>query len=86
LVSDGLLERRRYQRRPVRYEYVPTEKSRELSPIFLTLIRWGTKWLSPEGPTVEIVDGAVRPGPAAGPEILERERRLQRAVAIPSSR
>ena len=56
LVEDGLLERRRYQQRPTRYEYVPTAKARDLWPLFVVLIRWGTMWLSPNGPTVELID------------------------------
>jgi len=56
LVDDGLLERLRYQQRPPRYEYVPTAKARDLWPLFVVLIRWGTKWLSPEGPTVQLID------------------------------
>ena len=56
LVDDGLLERLRYQQRPTRYEYVPTAKARDLWPLFVVLIRWGTKWLSPEGPTVQLID------------------------------
>jgi DNA-binding HxlR family transcriptional regulator len=56
LVADGLLERRPYQDRPARYEYIPTAKARDLWPLFVVLIRWGTKWLSPEGPTVELID------------------------------
>jgi DNA-binding HxlR family transcriptional regulator len=56
LVDDGLLERRQYQERPDRYEYIPTAKARDLWPLFVVLIRWGTKWLSPEGPTVELID------------------------------
>lgn len=56
LVDDGLLERRRYQERPARYEYVPTAKARDLWPLFVVLIGWGTKWLQPKGPTVELID------------------------------
>ena len=56
LVRDGLLERQRYQQRPTRYEYVPTAKARELWPLFVVLIRWGSKWLQPEGATVELID------------------------------
>jgi DNA-binding HxlR family transcriptional regulator len=56
LVDDGLLERQQYQDRPARHEYVPTAKARDLWPLFVVLIRWGTKWLSPEGPTVQLID------------------------------
>ena len=56
LVDDGLLERERYQQRPPRYEYVPTAKARDLWPLFVVLIRWGTKWVLPDGPTVELID------------------------------
>ncbi|HTD60582.1 MAG TPA: helix-turn-helix domain-containing protein [Gemmatimonadaceae bacterium] len=56
LVDDGLLERQQYQDRPARYEYIPTAKARDLWPLFVVLIRWGTKWLSPEGPTVQLID------------------------------
>ena len=104
LVADGLLTRRRYQRHPPRYEYEPTDKARELWPLLVTLIRWGTKWLSPEGPTIELVDATtgrrldpvlvdrstlrvirpqdvvVRPGPAAGAEVLARAERLRRTA------
>jgi DNA-binding HxlR family transcriptional regulator len=56
LVDDGLLERQRYQQRPPRYEYVPTAKARDLWPLFVVLIRWGTKWVLSDGPTVELID------------------------------
>ena len=73
LVADGLLERRRYQRRPPRYEYVPTEKAWELWPLIVMLIRWGTKWLSPDGPTIEMVARAT--GRRIDPVILDRATR-----------
>jgi DNA-binding HxlR family transcriptional regulator len=56
LVEDGLLEKRPYQERPTRYEYVPTPKARDLWPLFVVLIRWGTKWLQSKAPTVELID------------------------------
>jgi DNA-binding HxlR family transcriptional regulator len=48
LVGDGLLERRRYQERPPRYEYVLTEKGRDLLPVLLSLMRWGDRWAADE--------------------------------------
>ena len=36
---------------PARYEYVLTEKGRDLYPVIATLLAWGDKWLAePEGP------------------------------------
>jgi DNA-binding HxlR family transcriptional regulator len=101
LVADGMLEKRAYSTRPPRYEYWPTEKTRDLVPVLIALMRWGTRWLSPEGPTVELIDRSsgrrvepvmvdattgqsvtastvrLRPGPAAGPEILGRTARIR---------
>ena len=56
MVDAGLLDRKPYQERPTRYEYIPTAKARELWPLFVVLIRWGTKWLQPDGPTVELIN------------------------------
>jgi DNA-binding HxlR family transcriptional regulator len=56
LVADGMLEKRLYTERPPRYEYWPTEKARDLVPVLIALVAWGTRWLSPDGPTVEMID------------------------------
>lgn len=51
LCDDGLLERRPYQERPVRYEYFLTDKGRDLYPVMIALIQWGDKHLAgPAGP------------------------------------
>ncbi len=44
LVARGVLERRQYEARPPRYEYVLTPKGRELLPVLLTMMRWGDRW------------------------------------------
>ena len=41
LVTDGVLERRRYQRSPDRFEYVLTTKGRGLAPVIFHLMKWG---------------------------------------------
>lgn len=41
LVDEGVLQRRPYQERPVRYEYRLTRKGRELYPILLSMVQWG---------------------------------------------
>ncbi|HKD97347.1 MAG TPA: helix-turn-helix domain-containing protein [Micromonosporaceae bacterium] len=50
LVEHGLAERRRYQTRPDRYEYVATEKGSQLVPVFLAMVAWGDRWAAPDGP------------------------------------
>ena len=44
LVSEGILERRRYQERPPRHEYLLTDKGRDLLPVVVALGAWGLKW------------------------------------------
>lgn len=46
LVDHEILERRRYQRAPDRFEYHLTERGRELFPVLIALMRWGDTWLS----------------------------------------
>lgn len=52
LVDHGVLERRPYDDRP-RYEYVLTEKGRELVDVLMVMAGWGDRWLAGEaGPPV----------------------------------
>ncbi len=48
LVDEGVLEKKPYQERPVRYEYRLTEKGKALYPVILSLASWGDEWLSDE--------------------------------------
>jgi hypothetical protein len=50
LVEEGVLERRRYQERPERFEYRLTEKGLELFPVLISLMQWGDRWYAPDGP------------------------------------
>jgi DNA-binding HxlR family transcriptional regulator len=53
LVDEGMLERRPYQDRPVRHEYVLTAKGRDFFPVIAAIMRWGDTWLAgEEGPPV----------------------------------
>ena len=53
LVDEGLLERRQYHDRPVRHEYVLTDKGRDFFTVIAALVRWGDRWLAGEyGPPV----------------------------------
>ena len=44
LVREGVVERRPYQEKPPRYEYLLTEKGGELMVVLLALLSWGDKW------------------------------------------
>lgn len=48
LVEGGVLERRRYQEHPARYEYRLTEMGRDYYQVLLTLKQWGDRWLAEE--------------------------------------
>ncbi|MFD6194360.1 winged helix-turn-helix transcriptional regulator [Streptomyces sp. NPDC060275] len=48
LVGKGLLERRAYQERPKRYEYVLTDAGRDFLPVLVSLAQWGKKYDRPE--------------------------------------
>lgn len=39
----GVIERRRYQERPLREEYHPTARGRDLTPVLRELIRWAQR-------------------------------------------
>jgi DNA-binding HxlR family transcriptional regulator len=43
LVDDGILERRRYQERPERFEYRLTDKGLDLWPVLISLMKWGDR-------------------------------------------
>ncbi len=44
LTDDGVLERRRYQDRPERYEYTLTAKGMALAPVLFHLMKWGDRY------------------------------------------
>ncbi|HET6944151.1 MAG TPA: helix-turn-helix domain-containing protein [Gaiellaceae bacterium] len=47
LEAAGVLEKRQYQDRPVRFGYHLTRAGGELRPILLSLAQWGDRWASP---------------------------------------
>ncbi|MBE1547612.1 DNA-binding HxlR family transcriptional regulator [Mycobacterium sp. OAS707] len=55
LERNGVVERRQYQSAPARHEYVLTDKGRDLYPVIATLLAFGDKWLSLDGPPALIV-------------------------------
>jgi DNA-binding HxlR family transcriptional regulator len=44
LVGHGVLERRAYSERPLRHDYVLTEKGLELCDVLLAISAWGDRW------------------------------------------
>lgn len=56
LVEHGVLERRRYQERPERHEYVLTDKGRDLRRVMVSLLQWGDRWSSLPEPPITLVD------------------------------
>lgn len=58
LVESGVLERRQYETRPPRSEYVLTDKGAELVDMLMVMVAWGDQWAD---------DGA-------GPPVLYRHR------------
>ena len=50
LVSNGVLVRVAYGAAGRRFEYRLTQKGLDLYPIFLSLMSWGDKWESSDGP------------------------------------
>jgi DNA-binding HxlR family transcriptional regulator len=70
LVEAGLLERRRYNERPPRDEYVLTQAGRDFRPVLWALLAWGNKHFAPEGASVVIVDSGT--GERAEPILVDR--------------
>lgn len=56
MVDDGLLERVPYQERPLRHEYVLTEKGRAFSDVLVAMWKWGDDWAFRNGAPVVLVD------------------------------
>jgi DNA-binding HxlR family transcriptional regulator len=55
LVGEGLLDKREYHQRPVRYEYILTEKGEAFWAILAAMWQFGTDWLFAEdGPSIQI--------------------------------
>jgi DNA-binding HxlR family transcriptional regulator len=69
LVDEGVLERRKYQDRPARFEYHLTQKGIDLWPVTVSLLKWGDRYEAGEaGPPRVVLHRAC------GGEIDERFR------------
>jgi DNA-binding HxlR family transcriptional regulator len=70
LVANGLLEKKPYQARPVRHEYVLTDLGRSLRPVIVALAAWGNSRLDPAERSMILVDAAT--GQEAEPVLIDR--------------
>jgi DNA-binding HxlR family transcriptional regulator len=62
LVQHGILEKRKYQDRPPRFEYRLTPKGVDLSPALVALMRWGDKHIARDhAPTVLVHERCGEP-------------------------
>ncbi len=88
LVGAGLLEKRPYQERPLRYGYHLTDKGRDFLPVLIAMADWGRRWLLPSG-AFELVDGET--GRIVKPVLVDRSTgepiqpdRLRAEMTIPA--
>ena len=51
-VDAGIMRRQPYSEQPVLYEYLLTEKGRDLAPALIALTEWGDRWAAPDGPPI----------------------------------
>ena len=70
LVAAGIFERRPYQTKPVRHEYVLTDLGRTLRPVIVSLAAWGNARLKPDERSMVLVD--AQSGVEAEPVMVDR--------------
>jgi DNA-binding HxlR family transcriptional regulator len=87
MVENGLFEKRLYSEKPPRYEYVLTDKGRDLRPVMLTLLAWGNKHASPPGNRTRLIDTTTGEPveltlvDARSGKVIGREHKVQRDTA-----
>ncbi len=54
LLAAGVIEKSRYQERPVRYAYHLTPKGHDLMPVLSAMIDWGNKYIPGTVPRAQI--------------------------------
>jgi DNA-binding HxlR family transcriptional regulator len=48
-IEAGIMHRQQYSEQPELYEYLLTDKGRDLAPALIALTEWGDKWAAPDG-------------------------------------
>ncbi|HEX4438056.1 MAG TPA: helix-turn-helix domain-containing protein [Solirubrobacteraceae bacterium] len=56
LTEQGVIERRPYQERPQRHEYLLTDKGLDLWPTIVSLMKWGDRYAPPEGGPAVLIE------------------------------
>ena len=67
-VESGIMRRHRYSEQPELFEYLLTEKGRDLAPALIALTEWGDRWSAPDGPPVLYRHSACGSGVRQGVE------------------
>ena len=91
LVSAGVLDRTPYSDRPLRHEYLLTQKGRDLWPVLTAMRQWGDAHAAPDGPPLELIHracghvvDAVLTCSACGAPISARDVRARRGPGGPA--
>lgn len=69
LVESGILYKQRYQTRPVRYQYLLTERGKDFFPVLVTLFQWGNTHLVEGDNAAELIDR--RSGQPIQPQLID---------------
>ena len=72
LVDEGVLERRRYQERPERFEYRLTPKGIDLWRSLVSLMKWGDRYYAPAAGPPQVVRHRDCGGEVTGNVTCER--------------
>ncbi|WP_297515330.1 helix-turn-helix domain-containing protein [uncultured Caulobacter sp.] len=70
LVDSGLMEKRLYQRRPPRHDYVLTDLGRDFGGVLTAMLAFGNRHFAPEGAAGQLVDRET--GRVAEPIVVDR--------------
>ncbi|NLR96089.1 helix-turn-helix transcriptional regulator [Rhizobium sp. P38BS-XIX] len=70
LTEEGLFDRRLYNERPPRYEYVLTTKGRDFFPVLMALFTWGNQHMPAEEVAMRLAD--VNTGEDRDPLLIDR--------------
>lgn len=60
LVEAGVVMKSQYNDKPARFEYLLTEKGRDLYGVLISIKAWGDKWILENGPVPAVVHNSCR--------------------------